>query len=96
MDLACLETLYAQFSKIAPDHGPISSAQNGYCLKELEECNTDVLFIPPGLTFYLQPCDVYINKPLENKIRASWEAFMQSQRETVEDIYCITFLLNLF
>jgi len=55
-------------------------------LKELDACGTDVLFIPTGMTFYLQPCDVYLNKPLKNRIKGSWQAFMTSQKEKAEGI----------
>jgi len=53
-------------------------------LKELEDCQTDVLFIPAGMTFYLQPCDVYLNKPLKEYVKGAWQAFMLAQKEVVE------------
>jgi len=37
-------------------------------LSLLEEMKTDVLLIPAGLTFFSQPCDVYINKVLKKKL----------------------------
>jgi len=45
-------------------------------LEELEKCRTDVLFIPPGLTFFLQPCDVFLNKPFKQNVHNSWQKFM--------------------
>jgi len=38
----------------------------------------DVLFIPRGLTYMLQPLDVFINKPMKDKLRDKWEEYMQS------------------
>ena len=32
--------------------------------KILEQCKTDLLYIPAGLTSKLQPLDLYVNKPL--------------------------------
>jgi len=48
-------------------------------LNQFNDLNTDVLFVPPGLTFYVQPCDVYINKGLKERVRMSWVEFMASQ-----------------
>jgi len=53
-------------------------------LKVLEEVNTDVLFIPRGLTFYLQPCDVYINKVVKERIRQLWLALIARQAVEME------------
>lgn len=50
-------------------------------LEKLKQLNTDVLFIPAGLTFLLQPCDVYVNKPIKEKVRASWERYMLEQTQ---------------
>jgi hypothetical protein len=49
-------------------------------LKLLEDCQTDVLLVPAGLTFYAQPADVYINGPLKEKLRWNWEEHMTSQK----------------
>jgi len=46
---------------------------------EIEKCRTDIVFIPKGLTFLLQPCDVFVNKPFKDAIRKSWEDFMLEQ-----------------
>ena len=45
----------------------------------LQDCHTDVLFIPNGMTYLLQPCDVYLNKPFKGEVRRLWEQFMQNQ-----------------
>ena len=45
----------------------------------LAEMNTDCLFIPAGLTFFVQPCDVYVNKVLKEKIRQAWIEFIAAQ-----------------
>jgi hypothetical protein len=50
-------------------------------LNRLAELNTDVLFIPAGLTFYLQPCDVLLNKSLKSTLKSSWEEFMKINYE---------------
>jgi hypothetical protein len=39
------------------------------------------LFIPAGLTFYLQPCDVLLNKSLKSTLKSSWEEFMKINNE---------------
>lgn len=55
---------------------------NPEVLKKLEELNTDVVFVPRGLTFYTQPCDVYLNGPLKQKMRTYWQAHMASQKDS--------------
>ena len=45
-------------------------------LEELEKLKTDVLFIPPGMTWYLQLCDVLVNKPLKDGVRNRWQNYM--------------------
>ena len=62
-------------------------------LAELEECGTDVVFIPPGLTFFLQPYDVFINKPLKDQVRVLWQAHMMEQQGQEGKI--VLSLLNL-
>lgn len=53
-------------------------------LSKLESLKTDVLFIPAGLTFYCQPCDVYLNKPVKDSMRRSWQQFMINQQPDEE------------
>ena len=48
-------------------------------MQELKKCNTDVVYIPAGLTFYLQLCDVYLNKPLKDQMRKLRNDFMFNQ-----------------
>ena len=50
--------------------------------KLLEECGTDVVFVPAGLTFFCQPLDAYVNGPLKRNIRRHWEQNMISQNNT--------------
>jgi len=48
--------------------------------KELKDaltaCNTDLLYIPSGLTYKLQPLDLYVNKAMKDKLRAFWEDYL--------------------
>ena len=50
-------------------------------LKELEDCRTDVVFVPKGMTFFSQPCDVFLNKPLKDGVRACWRDFILDQKD---------------
>ena len=53
-------------------------------LEKLKELNTDVLIIPPGLTFYTQPVDVYINGPIKQHLRQSWQNYMVGSQLNLE------------
>jgi len=44
--------------------------------ENLSKCNTDILFIPTGLTYRLQPLDLHINKAMKDKLRYFWEGYM--------------------
>ena len=44
--------------------------------------NTNITFIPGGLTSILQPLDVSVNHPFKCKLREQWSAWMMS--DTVE------------
>ena len=44
--------------------------------KRLQELNTDIILIPPGLTCKLQPLDVYVNKPLKDQLRKLWSSYI--------------------
>ena len=46
--------------------------------KELSKLNTDVLFIPAGMTARLQPLDIYVNKPLKAIMQKQWEIYLSS------------------
>ena len=48
----------------------------------LANCNTDILYIPKGLTFAYQSCDVYLNKPLKDRIRIFWQKYMSEQNNS--------------
>lgn len=45
-------------------------------LELLKDMNTDVLFIPAGLTHRLQPLDIYCNKPMKDQLRNIWEKYV--------------------
>lgn len=51
-------------------------------LSLLQENKTDVVFVPTGLTFFSQPCDVYVNKPLKEKVKNLWQDHMLNQKDT--------------
>ena len=51
-------------------------------LEELRKCNTDVVYIPAGMTYFLQPCDVFLNKPFKGQIRTLWQKYMTDQYKT--------------
>lgn len=63
-------------------------------LAKLEHYKTDVLFIPPGLTFFSQPCDVYLNKPVKDSIRKSWQEFMANQEPDATGNFLKYFFFN--
>ena len=48
-------------------------------LEKLKELNTDMLIIPSDLTFYIQPVDVYINGPIKQHLRQSWQKLVLFQ-----------------
>lgn len=62
-------------------------------LKELEDCRTDVIYIPTGLTYFCQPCDVYVNKPLKGKVKDLWQAFMLQQKDSTAGNFVLTNIL---
>jgi len=43
----------------------------------LAEINVDVLYVPAGLTYCLQPLDVYVNRSLKDSIRTEWDNFIK-------------------
>ena len=45
-------------------------------LQRFSELNTDTPLTPPGLTYYAQPLDVYVNGPVKRKLRECWEEYM--------------------
>lgn len=45
----------------------------------LQSLNTDVVIIPGGLTYYVQPCDIYVNGPLKRQMRKRWQEHITSQ-----------------
>jgi hypothetical protein len=44
-------------------------------LKRFSDLNTDILWIPAGMTHRLQPLDLYANKPLKDRLREKWEKY---------------------
>jgi hypothetical protein len=44
--------------------------------KKLNEINADIILIPPGLTYMLQPLDIYVNKPIKDALRDKFETFI--------------------
>ena len=65
-------------------------------IKLIEEMNTDILWIPAGLTFFVQLCDVYINKVLKERIRQSWIEFMAAQYKDGNQGKFFNININLF
>ena len=49
-------------------------------LNKLKELKTDILFIPPGLTSKLQPLDLYLNKPLKDRLHNKWEDYILNSK----------------
>lgn len=43
-----------------------------------QQHNTDVSFVPGGMTSLLQPCDVTWNKPLKDRVREKWGQWLDS------------------
>ena len=48
--------------------------------KRLENENTDVVWIPGGLTSQLRPLDVSMNKPLKDAVRTMWMEWMMDEQ----------------
>jgi len=44
-------------------------------LEKLSKLNTDVLFVPEGLTYFIQPLDVYLNAPFNPRSAESPKFF---------------------
>ena len=51
-------------------------------LEELRKINIDVVYIPTGMTYFLQPCDVFLNKPLKRQILILWQQYKTDQHKT--------------
>jgi DDE superfamily endonuclease len=49
------------------------------CLDALQECGTEVVFIPPGYTSKVQPMDVGVNKPYKGYTRECYFVFLRSR-----------------
>lgn len=82
-----------QFSRtlLVMDHFKAHTAPS--VLEKLAELNTDVLLVPPGLTYYTQPCDVYLNGPLKARIRQRWQDYMVKTK--IDETTGTLFLFNL-
>lgn len=42
------------------------------------ECDSDLIFIPPGCTPLVQPIDVSINRPFKTRMREQWVKWFRS------------------
>jgi DDE superfamily endonuclease len=49
------------------------------CLDALQECSTEVVFIPPGYTSKVQPMDVGVNKPYKGYTWERYFVFLRSR-----------------
>ena len=49
---------------------------------KLKECKTKISMIPHGLTRYLQPIDVYINKPFKDELKKRYTKYCIDQKDT--------------
>jgi len=56
------------------DH--FSAHRDKEIVERLYELNVDVLLVPPGMTFCLQPLDVYINRPFKDHLRLYWNSYI--------------------
>ena len=46
----------------------------------VDECNSEVIFIPPGCTPLVQPMDVSINRPFKSKMQSQWATWFRDHR----------------
>ena len=49
--------------------------------QKIKDCHTEVSMIPAGLTRYLQPLDVSINKPFKDELRKKYTKYCIDQEE---------------
>ena len=43
----------------------------------MTKLNTDLLYIPSGMTSKLQPLDIFVNKPLKTFMSKKWDNFVE-------------------
>lgn len=62
------------------DQAPIHKTQAAK--DAIQECDTDIVYVPAGCTSLLQPADVFWNRPFKANLRRTWEAFMRKGEKT--------------
>ena len=50
-----------------------------------DDHDTDLVFIPAGCTYIVQPIYVSVNKPFKDHLKREWVAYMQEDRRTAKD-----------
>ncbi|KAG0415830.1 hypothetical protein HPB47_006998 [Ixodes persulcatus] len=64
------------------DQAPIHKTQAAK--DAIQECDTDIVYVPAGCTSLLQPADVFWNKPFKANLRRTWEAFKRKGEKTLK------------
>ena len=61
--------------------------QNSNVVNQFENYDTELIFIPRGMTRLLQPIDVSINKPLKDYLRKKYSYYCCKKNLTFAKIY---------